>query len=343
MKTRSKQSQPQIARKLDSFPDGWFPLTHQILNDGTLAVLVANMDLRSEWQRIFEFNQTKQAQLEPPSKIDSMVERATAQILLMAHKGWVQGPSFPLETTFPMIDRLSDGRWLVAGARILSNTNARVLTSDGELLHRLMLGDGIENLGVDAKDRIWVGWFDEGVFGNDTWRIAQEEWPPSSLGVACFDLHGALVPQPDWPKGADSIADCYAMNVVDDGAWVCTYTDFPLVHLSPEYPSQWWQTKRLGTRAIAISGEYAILAGGYGSDANTASLVTLDPKKIGRKADSFARLELPLQKNTTANGPYMHPWMAPTLLAGRKDVLHLVDAGHWCQWSLPDLLRDLGI
>jgi hypothetical protein len=74
------------------------------------------------------------------------------------------------------------------------------------------LGDGIEHVAIDAEDRVWVGWFDEGMFGNDGWRVPGQEWPPSSNGVACFATDGALLPLPVWPAEAGTIADCYALN-----------------------------------------------------------------------------------------------------------------------------------
>jgi hypothetical protein len=108
-----------------------------------------------------------------------------------------------------------------------------VLAPDGVILDRLTLGDGIEHVAIDAEDRVWVGWFDEGMFGNDGWRVPGQEWPPSSNGVACFTADGALLPLPVWPVEAGTIADCYALNVVGAGAWACPYTEFPLVRFVP--------------------------------------------------------------------------------------------------------------
>jgi len=106
-------------------------------------------------------------------------------------------------------------------ARSRGEPNGRVLTADGALLHRLNLGDGIEHVAIDALDRIWFGWFDEGMFGNQNWRVSGHEWPPSSNGVACFDPDGAVMQLPEWPADAGIIADCYALNVSGSEAWAC--------------------------------------------------------------------------------------------------------------------------
>lgn len=82
--------------------------------------------------------------------------------------GWA---NFFTRDSIPTVRSFGDGRWLVVASRTRDKANARVLTSDGALLDRLMLGDGIEHITIDRDHRIWVGWFDEGMFGNDTGQV----------------------------------------------------------------------------------------------------------------------------------------------------------------------------
>ena len=209
------------------------------------------------------------------------------------------------------------------GTRALADANARVLDADGRVLGRFMLGDGIEHVAIDAADRIWVGWFDQGMFGNNDWRVPGQEWAPSSNGVACFADDGTLLPLPTWPEEAGSIVDCYAMNAMGHGAWTCPYKHFPLVHFVPGNPTHWWRNGVAGPKAIAIDGSHALLAGGYGGEANRVALVSLDGTGRGEAARQLANWSLPMRPRKAAS-EWEPVWERPTLLAGRGDVLHLV-------------------
>jgi hypothetical protein len=118
-----------------------------------LAILATDVDLAGEHQRMLAALQASTSA--PPSRLNQLAAGGVAKIWMMPSGGWTEGPAFPLETPFPRFDRFSDGRWLVVASR-------------------------------DAADCIWVGWFDEGIFGNDDWRVPGKEWPPSSNGVACL-------------------------------------------------------------------------------------------------------------------------------------------------------------
>ncbi len=111
-----------------------------------------------------------------------------------------------------------------------------------------MLGDGIEHVAIDAADRIWIGWFDEGVFGNTAWRVPDRERAPSSDGLACFSDDGTLLPIATWPDEAKAAADCYALNCMGQDIWACTYTGFPLVHFRPGKAERWWRNEITGAK-----------------------------------------------------------------------------------------------
>jgi hypothetical protein len=84
---------------------------------------------------------------------------------------------WPIELTGPavghsVLDLLPGGEILVVGSRSQRfrdgtvEDNAHVFDPGGAHLRSFCLGDGIERIGVDGAGTIWVGYFDEGVFGN---------------------------------------------------------------------------------------------------------------------------------------------------------------------------------
>ncbi len=141
---------------LAELPKDWHALHYTILADGTLAVLIADVDFSPEWKRIVD----AQGALDPPSRILAMADAGKARLLIWHDEGWQEGPCFPLEAPHPIFDRFTDGRWLIVASRTIGTPNARMLSHDGVLAARFMLGDGIEHLGIDGADQIWVGWFD---------------------------------------------------------------------------------------------------------------------------------------------------------------------------------------
>jgi hypothetical protein len=78
-------------------------------------------------------------------------------------------------------------------------------TAKAEEVATFHLGDGIEGVQVTTDRSIWVGYFDEGVFGGSL----------GTAGLACFSEKGDL--EFDFNAGAETrgipyIADCYAFN-----------------------------------------------------------------------------------------------------------------------------------
>jgi hypothetical protein len=201
---------------------------------------------------------------------------------------------------------------------------------------RFMLGDGIEQVAIDQSDRIWVAWFDEGVYGNDNWRVPGEEQAPSSNAVGCFADDGGLLALPGWPSEAGIVADCYVLNVVGHGAWGCPYVDFPLVHWVPGEPVRWWLNGVDGPKSIAISGSHALLAGGYGLDGNRLALVSLSGRGAGEVAHEIASWSLPLRPRTQEN-EWAPAYEHPTLFMGRGDAIHLIDNDIWRTWRVDNL------
>lgn len=296
---------------------GWYGARYQVLADGALAVLRADADLAAaansdRWQHAV-------------GELARVAAAATARIDLISNNGMSGGPRFRLEYWYSCFDRFPDGRWLVADARTLGDPNARVLAPDGSEVRRIKVGDGINHLKIDSRSRVWVGWFDEGVFGNTEWRVDGLEWPPSAYGIAAFDEHGRVVDH----SSLETIADCYALNVAGATAWSCTYTDFPIAHLGGDAGEQVWKTTLDGVSAIAIDSPNVLVAGGYGDAANRALLLRL----AQNGAEVIGEWRLPFEVKAQR--------LAADFMDGRGDELHIVCDDVWHRWTVRDFLAGL--
>ncbi|MEG3085450.1 hypothetical protein U1707_17545 [Sphingomonas sp. PB2P12] len=168
----------------------------------------------------------------------------------------------------------------------------------------------------------------------------------TAVVAACFTSDGALLSVGPVPQAAGFLADVYAMTVAGDGAWVCPYTEFPLLHLRPGQPVRWWRNALTGVNAIATDGRYALLAGGYGDDATRLALVALDGDGQVEDTRMLTSWRLPLVKRVPLE--HEHPslaehfiWERPMLLAGKGDMLHLVNGDNWYSWRVADAVEAL--
>lgn len=194
-----------------------------------------------------------------------------------------------LEIAFPMVQPLPDDRILIVGARCRWHVdgperNAIVVDADGCLVADGTLGDGIEEVLATPSGQIWVGYFDEGVFGNLGWGGPGPE-PIGSPGIVCFapDLVAAW----RYPYDADcgSIADAYALNVDGETAWSSYYTDFPIVRIESDVITT-WRGGSAGARALIVDDGRCVLVGGYGDDRNRVLVGSLTqdgfvPERVG--------------------------------------------------------------
>jgi hypothetical protein len=331
---------PFCVTRLAALPFGWQAVKHAILSDGALAAIATDVDLAGEQQRISAAIRASTAP-NPPSRLLALSEVGTARIWIATPSGWTETLTCPLEAPWLFFDRFADGRWLIVSAGTSREDCARVLSPAGLVVDRFTLGDGISHVAIDAADRIWVGWSDEGMFRNNGWRVPCQEWPPSTNGVACFTSDGTLLPLPEWPAGAGTIADCYALNVVEGAAWACPYTEFPLVRFVPGEPARWWRSALIGQDAIALDGSHALIGGGYREEANRLALVALEGDGHGEDARPLASWALPLRRLPPSTQEWMPVWDLPTLLVGRDDTLHLIDGGLWYRWRVADCAAEL--
>lgn len=140
------------------------------------------------------------------------------------------------------VQQFDDG-WLLSGAR---SGGADVCDKRGQTKRTLDLGDAIRDVQTTASGRIWVSYFDEGVFGTG---IGQN-------GLVCFNSLGRPIFK--YAEFAEQhqlpfIHDCYAMNVAgEEEIWISYYSDFPLVAMRNFQLDRIWKEFGCISDAFAI-------------------------------------------------------------------------------------------
>ena len=184
------------------------------------------------------------------------------RFLLHVYNGYAW-ESLEIPTTerhYHFVQALPQGRWLLAEARALgAHPNADVFDSEGRLLRSVFLGDGIEHLQVSASGDIWVGYFDEGVYGGGLERS----------GLICFDASGSpklrFLPQIAESQGLPPVDDLYALNVCRNGdVWCSYYSDFPVVRLKGMgFAEAWLEFPKKAVRTFAVGGKRLLMVPAY--------------------------------------------------------------------------------
>nr|WP_237499801.1 hypothetical protein [Streptomyces sp. SID8379] len=219
---------------------------------------------------------------------------------------------------FPHLDALPDGCFVVADARNRTPDAGQVQVFDatGCCARTFRLGDAIEHLLVDESGELWVGYFDEGTFGEDEL---------SCPGLRRWSAAG----EPLWAytavPGADFITDCYALNVSGTTGWSCAYTDFALVENRPGRASLARANPVRGAQGLAVHEGRVAFFGGYQDDHDRLVVCFL------------AGLEV----RTVGTGRLTRPDGSPLRsgrqrIVGRGPRLYLQHAP-WTDWSVFDL------
>lgn len=296
-----------------ALPESWHVLSFKVLAGSRLAIVGTDADLHAAWRSDRAKNTL--------GEYWRLAQRAKAKVWWVQGDQLFEGVQFALLEPFPIIEQFRDGRWLVANSRSDGQGNTRIFGADGSAGQHFELGDGIRHIKIDDQSRIWVGWFDEGVFGNDRWRLPGLKCAPSAHGVASFNDQGALLTH----ATLNSIADCYALNVFGTEAWACTYTHFPIWQMDNSGERN-WRTELSGTRAIAVRPPYVLAAGGYQEERNRVVLLRL----YERAAETVGEWCLPFE---------MASPVEVGLVDGRDDELHVVHRQEWHRWRVAEFVK----
>ncbi|MEU9478221.1 hypothetical protein [Streptomyces sp. NPDC048191] len=181
----------------------------------------------------------------------------------------------------PRIEALPDGGFLLLALRSRPGDERQVQVFDafGRPTHAFRVGDGVEHLLADETDALWVGHFDEGVYGND-----ELSTPGLNRWSATGERLWSYRPVP----GADAISDCYALNVTGRTAWACPYTGFPLLRIDPAGAVRVWRNPVRGAVGLAVRGGRVVFFGGYRDDHDRIA----DCRLTGETVELVARQRL---------------------------------------------------
>ncbi len=157
---------------------------------------------------------------------------------------------------------LGDNFLCVASRCASDEPNAHLFDDRGDALSSWHAGDGIEDVQIAPDGKIWISYFDEGVFSGS---------PLGAQGLNCFDETGArlfgfvgdIVNLPEYARG---MADCYALNVASNrDVWLFYYTSFPLVHLRELKLKAVFEPapEIIGSHAFAVCDSRRLFVGGY--------------------------------------------------------------------------------
>jgi hypothetical protein len=234
-----------------------------------------------------------------------------------------------MKATFPKIEMLPNNEFLVVASRCWCNSdgshemNAKVYGGDGQQKREFLLGDGISHVQTDVEGHIWVGYFDEGVYGNFGWQ-EHSGGHLGAAGLSCFTKMGRKMWDYKPPEGFDHISDCYALNVSRTGVWSYYYTNFPIAFIDSNWRVRCWNTKSSGGRTFAVGDNKVLLYGGYGDHRTTCNLLSLDDDN----AELAAQVSLALPRG-----------IDPTkdAVIGRDKGLHVFLGDDWYVFSLDSL------
>lgn len=291
---------------IPSPPAGWFNYGYAALSDGRLILMRTHKDIHAEYARWSTAVSAGQDVRTIPDVWDD-------DLLVSIFDGVTETDFVTMPSgAFPIVDRMADGRWIVAGVHAAANErNGRIYTIDGRKEHEIHLGDGIDHLLCSPDSTIWVGYFDEGIF-----KGAHKDGsrPVSAGGIVQFDAMGTpLWSFNDQVRDGYAVADSYAITLSVDDLWACYYTDFPIARIRAGH-TKFWSNEICGAKAIAVKGDKIILGGGYGSKAGCIRVLQLDGDR-SRLLGSLAFT--PVERGTAA------------LLQGRGEILHIVCGGLW--------------
>jgi hypothetical protein len=299
-------------------PARWFDYGCALLWDGNLALVRADRDIHTQYGRWRDQVQGGDLHARQPNLRD-------ARLRLSKFDGSVEVGAIEVSAGhWPKVDCLADGRWLVASSRAAPDeNNARLFAADGTLAGAFAVGDGIAHIGCAADGTIWCGYFDEGVFAGPN---KDGSWPVSASGIARFGPDGSVLWRFNGEERADlSIADCYALALEGTTLWCCTYTDFPIIRVEDGIVDH-WQNEVAGAGALAVDGDYVLLAGGYNDKSDRLALVRL----VGDRAQQSGELRFQPPKRDAAH-----------LLQGQGSTLHIVGQGRWTRVSVASIRASL--
>ncbi|WP_254438422.1 hypothetical protein [Paenibacillus sp. DCT19] len=308
MKIQDIQLQPVF--DLTAYEDGFMFVSASFGYDGNLYILL--IDQIPERERgMFVQSDLQQKRVYKVLIVDSVQNAVHGITTLESH--------FNLHYAQPLGEEL-----LLVGARSRYygqdryDLNGKIVDRDGQLLHELLLGDGIERVQTSVEGNIWTSYFDEGVFGNFGWYE-----PVGAPGLIAWNRQGQQI----YVNTKADIADCYALNVVSDQeVWFYYYTDFKVGRITDPYDQpqvSLVETGLSGSHVVATNGTLALFQSGYNKKGQYVLLQLHGDKLSLVRQFSFVSVD--------GEADELH------VLDGRKDQLLFKERSHLYMVSLDEL------
>lgn len=207
-----------------------------------------------------------------------------------------------------------------------ADLNGVVVDRSGATLHEATLGHGINHLQTDSTGQVWVGYSDEGVYGNFGWNGPGPE-SPGVWGLARFGPTLEKVWDYRPPSFGDEesrggiIDDCYALNVSDEQVYAYGYSDLSIIRIAGD-DVEVFPAGIAGSDDILVSGASIALIGGYESRRNHVSIGAVhDGVYVERRSGELGIRREPFRAT------------APVTVS-RGGRLHWLDGARWRRFDL---------
>lgn len=210
-----------------------------------------------------------------------MASPATGHVLIHWSDGKPTEVRFSNPKRLPIamhVQPLANG-WLLAEA---GGGHARVCDRHGSVLRTLDLGHGSEHVQTTPDGLIWVGYSDEGVFGEGIGRSGLVCL--STCGVMVFEYFNFAI-----DCGLPLIEDCYTLNVMGSPVLVSYYSDFPSVLMDEFKLENVWRGQA-PNRAVAVRGNRFVVFPAYHKPYLTTRTFESDEESIWDLIDSEGTL-----------------------------------------------------
>jgi hypothetical protein len=251
-------------------------------------------------------------------------------VVSSAGSRWIDIP--PLDVSFPHVELFPDGRILLAGSRCQwrgpedFDRNGAIIDPETGKVDRILLGDGIRDIAVDERGRIWASYFDEGVFGNFGWGHPGPPGPGSG-GLVCFDASGEILWRFNREGAAAFIVDCYAMYASRSLISIFFYSDFQVCEVNMDFTQSICTPNQItGSGALVASNRAFLFSSQYGEARDKMHLILRKESELEKPQPVF--VEWP--KDFTDIGRTM----------GRGEAMHTLNQHGWFRAELAKLVAD---
>jgi hypothetical protein len=207
-----------------------------------------------------------------------------------------------LDISHSHIASLPDDEVLVVGARCRwegerTKPNAAIYSATGRLLRAGVLGDGVGDVATTEAGAIWIGYFDEGIYGNFGWgtrRGGSEPIGRSGLARFATDFERVW----EFPRNRQlSISDTPWLTLDGETVWSTFYTDYPVARVEDDAVRTWSDAAGRGggllvdgDRVARLLGGDTVLGGLEGAEFVATGTVQLElPGRVGRRPPTHVR------------------------------------------------------